>query len=215
MAVTTPPVRVSFPTVFTPRAIEQGQTPKYSIVLMFDKKDPAHMSALTALYAEAEAAFKAKWPDPAKAPRIPLKGHDKSPFKDGDTACNTQGVPLSEKNEEYAGHFIVRAASTSKPAVVDRSMQEIIDTGAVYGGCWCKVNLNPYAYDTAGNKGITFGLNGVQFWQEGDAFGGGRPAVGDMFTAASSESAEHYNASDPFGSGNGGANAPAQSDPFA
>lgn len=210
MAVTTPPVRVSYPTIFTPRAMEQGQTPKYSIVLMFDKSNKDHMASLKELYLEAEAAFKAKWPDPAKAPRIPLRGHDKSPFKDGDTACNNQGVPLSEKNEEYAGHFIVRAASTSKPAVVDRSMQEVLDTQAVYGGCWCKVNLNPYAYDTSGNKGITFGLNGVQFWKDDDSFGGGRPAVTDMFTKAESESAANYsNSADPFGDSGGG-----EEDPF-
>jgi hypothetical protein len=205
-AITTPPIRVSFPTIFTPRAIEQGQTPKYSIVLMFDKTNADHLAALKALFTEAQAAFNAKWPanadgtPNAKAPRIPLKGHDKSPFKDGDTACNSQGIPLSEKNPEYAGHFVVRAASTTKPLVVDRATQEVLDSAAVYGGCWCKVNLNPYAYDTAGNKGVTFGLNGVQFWKEGDSFGGGRPALSDMFTKAESENPAAYGntAADPF-----------------
>ena len=184
MAVTTPPVRVSFPTVFKPRGF-QNSDPKYSVTMMFDKTDDTHMAALTKVRKEAEAVLEDKWPDPEKRPRIPIVGHDKSPIKDGDKSCNQQGVPIVEKNKEYAGHFIIRAASASKPPVVDRGMEEIVDTNMIYGGCYCKINFNAYAYDVQTNKGVTFGLNGVQFWDDGDAFGGGRRSVGDMFTADS------------------------------
>lgn len=30
---------------------------------------------------------------------------------------------------------------------------------------------------------MTFGLNGVQFWDDGDRIGGGRPALNNMFEA--------------------------------
>ncbi len=181
--LTTPPVRVSYPQVFVPRAIQEGAEPKYGIVLMFDKTNSEHNKFLNMLHAKAQKAMKEKWPDPTKRPRIPIVGHDMSCIKDGDTACNKQGVPLIEKNPEYAGHFIVRAGSKRKPGIVDKGRAEIMDKEAIYGGCSCKINLNPYAYDTKGNKGVTFGLNGVQFWGDGEAFGGGRPSTEDMFQA--------------------------------
>ena len=201
--LTTPAVRVSYPSVFTPRAINPGDTPKYGIVIMLDKTDDEHKTFIKKLHAEAKAAQTAKWPDPAKAPRIPLVGHDLSPIKDGDKAMNKQGIPLAEKNPEYVGHWIVRANTVDAPIVVDRSKAEILDKRKVYGGCYCKVNLNPYAYDTKGNMGITFGLNGVQFWSEGESLGGSRPVVDDMFESEGADDPANYGdgGEDLFGAG--------------
>lgn len=197
-AITTPPVRVSYPTLFTARAFQAGQDPTFSIVLMFSKTDKDHVAAVKALHDEAKKVFAETWPDPAKAPRIPIVGHDKSPIKDGDKACDAQGVPICEKNPEYAGHYIVRAGSKQKPVVVDRNRQELLDKTAVYGGCFCKINLNPFTYNRTENKGVTFGLNGVQLWADGEPFGNGRPKVDQMFEAAGADDPSNYGA-DPFG----------------
>jgi hypothetical protein len=179
--ITTPPVRVSFPQIFVPKAIADGE-PRYSIALMFDKNNPEHKECLKQLRAEAQTALEEKWPDPAKRPRIPIVGDTLSCIKDGDTTKNKQGVPLCEKSQAYAGHFIISAASKQKPAVVDRRMQEVLDKSIVYGGCYCKVNINAYAFDVKSNAGVTFGLNGVQVWKDGDPFGN-RPRTIDMFSA--------------------------------
>ena len=201
--ITTPAVRVSYPTVFAPRAVNPGDTPKYGVVLMFEKGNPEHMENIKRLHQAAQDVFNEKWPDPNDpgTPRIPLVGHDRSPIKDGDKALNAQGIPISEKNPEYAGHWIIRANTTSRPMVVDRNKAEVLDSNIIYGGCFCKVNINPYAYDTAGNKGVTFGLNGVQFWGNGESFGGGRPPVDDMFDSAGADDPANYAgaADDPFG----------------
>ena len=197
-AITTPPVRVSYTNaVFTPRAITPGADPKYSIVLLFDKSNKEQMACLKALHAAAQAAHDEKWPDKTKAPRIPIIGHDKSCIKDADKNADGQGVPLAEKNPEYAGHYIIRAGSKSRPVVVDQNRQELLDKEAVYGGCWCKVNINPYAYSGTENKGVTFGLNGVQFWKDGERFGSGRPRVEDMFEAAGSDDPANYEGFNP------------------
>jgi hypothetical protein len=192
-AITTPPVRLSYTnSLFTPRAMTAGQTPKYSVVLLFDKTNKEQMAALKTLHDLAKACHSEKWPDPAKAPRIPMIGHDKSPIKDADKAADSQGVPLIEKNPEYAGHFIIRASTTTKPILVDRQRQELLDKEVIYGGCYAKVNLNPYAYSGTENKGVTFGLNGVQFWSDGERFGGGRPKMEDMFEAGSADDPANY-----------------------
>jgi len=223
-AVTTPPVRVSFPTIFTPRAVVAGQTPKYGIVMMFEKGDKDHMASLKQLNNEAELAKSTKWPDQEKAPRIPMAGHDLSPIKDGDKALNKQGVPIAEKNPEYAGHWIIRANSLQQPIVVDRNKAELLDKSKVYGGCYCKVNINPFAYDTSGNRGVTFGLNGVQLWADGESFGTGRPKVDDMFDSAGADNPDNYDGKDDnfFGgdqttgeSQKADEGPPPKSDPFA
>jgi hypothetical protein len=189
---TSPVVRVSYPSVFTPRSVNGGEA-KYSITLMFDKKNPEHIKFLKeVLVPEATKALVDKWPDETKRPRIPIAGHDKSPIKDGDKNCDQQGVPLHEKNPEYAGHWIVRAGSKEQKPVVDRNRQELMDKGKIYGGCFCKVNLNAYAFSGELNKGVTFGLNGVQFWADGDSFGGGRMKIEDMFDAAGADDPSNY-----------------------
>jgi hypothetical protein len=199
---TTPAVRVSYPTLFTPRAFQPGNDPKYGIVLMFDKSNAEHMAFMKLLHQDCQAALAEKWPKEEERPRVALVGETRSPIKDGDKTVNNNGIPLCEKNPEYAGQFIVRANTASRPAIVDRNMQEILDSNELYGGCFCKVNLNAYTFDMSANKGVTFGLNGVQKWSDGESFGGGRPPLEDMFDAEKGQ-----NDPDNY--------APAGGDPFA
>jgi hypothetical protein len=199
-AITTPPMRISYPQIFTPRAFEDGGTPRFSVILMVDKTDKEHMAFVKQLYQDLDAVRKEHWPDEAKRPRNALMGETKSPIKDGDKTVDTNGIPLSEKNPEYAGHYIITASATRKPAVVNRNLHEVIDPNVVYGGCRCKVNVNAYSFDVRANRGATVGLNGVQFWDGGEPFGGGRPPVEDMFDAApnGSDNPDNYDGGDPF-----------------
>ncbi|MDA8113552.1 MAG: DUF2815 family protein [Acidithiobacillus sp.] len=208
-ARTSPPLRVSYTqSLFTPKTFQQGQKPAYSMTAMIDKNVPEQMAWLKQLYKDAEEALAEKWPDPAKRPRIPLIGETNSLFKDGDKTTDKQGVPLKEKNPEYAGHYILRMSSKVKPFVVDRNRQEILTADEVYGGCFCKVNCNVYTYEMELNKGITCGINGVQKWAEGERFGGGRPSLESMFDAAPPVAGAA--GGDPFA----GAPTPVEEDPF-
>lgn len=209
---TTPAVRVSYPAVFEKRSMNGG-VPAYSVTLMFDKKDADHMAFLKLLMADMTKVLEGNWPDVATRPRIPLHGHDKSPVKDGDTAINQQGIPLKEKNPEYAGHFIIRATSYNDTmTVVDKNKADILDRSQLYGGCVCKANINPYARMRSDNQGISVGLNGIQKWADGESFGSGagRPNVDSMFESSGANDPTNYGGnSDAFFGATG------TDDPFA
>lgn len=159
--VTTPEFRVSFPSVFKATAFE-NQEPKFSIVMLFDKK-----TSLAPLKALAKDAIEKKWPDASKRP----KGL-RSPFRDGDIEKpDTQG---------YAGCMFIRATSKMRPGVVDQSVQPIIDESDFYAGCYARATLTAYAYDTAGNRGVAFGLQNVQKLRDGEPFSGRSKAEDDF-----------------------------------
>lgn len=43
-----------------------------------------------------------------------------------------------------------------------------MDAALLYSGCYARVAMNFYAYNTNGNRGITAGLNGIQFVRDGE-----------------------------------------------
>lgn len=165
LKVTTPPFRVSFPNVFKPKSNFEGQDPAFSIQMLFPKSKEADLKAMK------DAAAKAaenKWgPDRKKWPKF------KHPiFKDGD-----------EKDlDNYKGMIIVDARSKQKPGLVDKDLQEIINPSDFYPGCWARATVSPFAYDKAGNKGISFGLQNIQKIKDDTAFSGKKNAKDDFDT---------------------------------
>ena len=159
--VMTPEFRVSFPNVFKPRGFE-GQEPKYSVVMLFDKS--TDISALKQL---AQRAVEEKWPDPAKRP----KGL-RNPFKDGDTE--------KPDVDGYEGAIFVNASSKMKPGVVDQNVQPIIDENEFYAGCYARATVTAYAYNKIGNKGVAFGLQNIQKLRDGEPFTGRSRAEDDF-----------------------------------
>jgi len=163
----TPEFRVSFANVFKPRAFE-GQEAKYSVCMLFDKK--TDLSELKRLAAEA---VNEKWPDSSKRP----KGL-RNPFRDGDT----------EKGDlaGYEGKIFINASSKIKPGLVDQDVQPIISEDDFYSGCYARATVTAYAYDTAGNRGVAFGLQNLQKLRDGEAFSG-RAKPEDEFTPVSTD----------------------------
>ena len=55
----------------------------------------------------------------------------------------------------------------------------------VYSGCYARVSLNFYAFNTNtnGNRGIACGLGNVQKLRDGEPLGGGRTSAADDFAA--------------------------------
>ncbi len=56
----------------------------------------------------------------------------------------------------------------------------ILDSSEVYSGCYGRVFINFYAFNTAGNKGIACGLNNVQKVDDGEFLGGRTKAEDDF-----------------------------------
>jgi hypothetical protein len=163
----TPMFRASFATLFTPRAFE-GQEPKYSIVMLFDKKQD--LSEMKKLAAEA---LNEKWPDKAKRP-----SGLKNPFRDGDV--EKPGI------DGYEGKIFISANSKMKPGVVGPDCVPIITEDDFYSGCYARATVVCYAYDRAGNRGVAFGLQNVQKLKDGEPFSG-RTRAEDDFDAVEGE----------------------------
>jgi hypothetical protein len=169
----TPKFRVSFPHVFKPSSFE-GQEPKYSLVMLFVKG-----SELKDMKRAANNAAVEKWGPKEKWPK-----NMRNPFRDGDEKAETDG---------YKGCTFVSASSKQRPQVVDNQVNEIIEESVFYPGCYARATLIAFAYDTKGNKGISFALQNIQKLGDGPAFSGRKNAK-EEFDAVEddSEDADNY-----------------------
>jgi hypothetical protein len=159
--IQTPVFRVSFPQVFEPKSFSGGE-PKYSIVMIFDKKQD--LREMRRILAEAATEkFGAKKP-----------ANLRDAFRDGKEKENLQGYG--------EGVVFTTASSKSRPGLVDQNVQQIIDRNDFYAGCYARATVNAFAYDTNGNRGVSFGLNNIQKVRDGERFDG-RTAAEDDFEA--------------------------------
>jgi hypothetical protein len=172
-AVTTGKVRLSYAHLFEPFAQTPGQEPKFSCTILIPKSDE---KTVTAIKKAQLAAKKAKFGD---RPPTNLR----NTLHDGDEEADL------ERNPEYAGHYFMAINSKTRPGVVDKDVNPIIDSTQVYSGCYALVQMNAYGYDNSGGKGITFGLNHVMKVADGEYLGG-RSKAEDVFTPFTDEDAD-------------------------
>lgn len=172
--VVTGKVRLSYAHLFTPKANEDGKDPKYSVSILIPKSD-------TETLRKIKAAVEAVKKDPASVQKWggKLPPNLKTPLRDGDVE--------KPDHPEYAGHYFFNASSKQKPGIVDRNLQPILDQTEVYSGCYARVSVNFFAYNTSGNKGIGAGLNHVQKWADGEPLSGRSRAEDDFADAFSEE----------------------------
>lgn len=168
-------VRLSYLNVFKPRAIQEGAEPKYSVCLLIPKTDKETLRSIKAACEAARMAsasvFGGKVPEKLKLP-----------LHDGDGEMPNGG----KYGEEAHGMYVLNASSKNAPGLVDRNVQRIVDSTELYSGCWGRVNLNFFAYNQAGNKGIAAGLNHIQKIRDDEALDG-RSRPEDVFTAVEDE----------------------------
>ena len=169
--VVTGKVRLSYAHVWEPVSINDSK-PKYSVSLVIPKSDKETIKkineAVDAAIEEGIAKFGGKKPNKAAL---------KLPLRDGDT---------ERDDEVYKNCFFVNANSTTAPQIVDRSVQPILDREEVYSGCYARVSINFYAYNTNGNKGIACGLGNIQKIADGEPLGG-RTSAKDDFSSLEDE----------------------------
>lgn len=160
--VTTGQVRLSFVNLFTPRANQPGQEPKYSTTILIPKSDTATMQRIqAAIEAAIQKGVAGVWGGARPA-------QPRTPIHDGDGAR-----PNGEAfGPECKGHWVLTASSKQQQAVVDLNMNPIINQTEVYSGMYARVNINFFAYSNSGNKGIGAGLGPVQKVADGEPLGG-------------------------------------------
>lgn len=178
----TPVGRISFPSVFKPSAMEEGQALKYSVTLLFsDEVDarfpsqpgkPTQAQKLQAMRDAVDAAIEAKWPGKSKVPGF-IKPEN-LPFHDGLEKPELAGFG--------AGVTFVRLSSleTHKPHVVGPK-KEVLSPADFYGGCYGHATYQCYAWEWKNKKGVSFGLVNVQKLADGEPFAGGTSDPDDDF----------------------------------
>lgn len=157
--LTTPEFRASFPTLFKAQSFNEGKE-KFSVVMVFPKS-----TDLSPLKAAARAAAQARWPNG-------LPANLRSPFREGSEKGDLEGFGPDT--------VFITSSTIRKPGVVDRQLNHIIDPDAFYAGCYARATVSAFAYDQAGNKGISFGLHNVQFLRDGEPLAGGTKAEDDF-----------------------------------
>lgn len=173
----TPPGRLSFPKLASPNTTGLYDIGLYLTDFLITKETfkekgkPLQQAVLDVgkAYFGETFSFKSKW---------------RTPFKDTDV----EGVV---KDEKLKGCILFTAKSSykiidgkkvgdrptfigprkdSKGKFPDLTGEEI---ARIKGGDWALLHVNIYAY-SEGPGGVTLGLNAVQFWKPGEAFGGDR-----------------------------------------
>lgn len=164
--VTTGEVRFSYVHVFEPHSIDEGSEAKYSVSILIDKNDKKTVSRVKkAIEAAKQAGTTAKF-----GGKIPA--NLKLPLRDGDVD--------REGDEVYAGKYFINANCKTKPGIVDKAGNPIIDSTEFYSGCYGHASITFYAFNTSGNKGIACGLNNLMKTRDGEALGGRAKAEDDF-----------------------------------
>lgn len=165
--VVTGVVRLSYEHVWEPASVN-GSNPKYSVSLIIPKSDTKTIAAINQAIDNAIRDGAAKF-----GGKIPPKGALKLPLRDGDT---------EREDEAYRDAYFINANSTTAPQIVDRAVQPILDRSEVYSGCYARVSINFYAFNSNGNKGIACGLGNIQKVRDGEPLGGKTSAADDFTT---------------------------------
>lgn len=145
-----------------------GGAEKYSVSVLIPKDDTETINAINAAVDAAIEEGIAKF-----GGKKPNKGAIKLPLRDGDVERN---------DDAYKGHYFVNANSTTAPQIVDKAVKPILDRDEVYSGCYARVSLNFYAFNSNGNRGVACGLGNIQKIRDGEYLGGRTFATDDFST---------------------------------
>ena len=145
--VVTGVVRLSYANVWEPKSINGGKE-KFSTSIIIPKSDvktvEAIRKAIDAAIEEGIGKFGGK---------KPARGSLKLPLRDGDT---------ERDDEAYRDSWFLNANSITAPQIVDSHVQPILDRSEVYSGCYARVSLSFYAFNSNGNRGVACGLGNIQ-----------------------------------------------------
>ncbi len=171
--IVTPEFRACFVSLFRATGFKNadGSTGKltYSIKAAFPPD-----ADLTALKAQAKQAATDKWG--ANIPKTL-----RSPFRLNEETDN----PVPGIGDDWT--IMTFSANENKFSaranLVDAHNNSIMDEADVYSGAWFLAQVQAYAYDTAGNKGVAFGLRNVQMLRDDEPIGGGNGPANKVFEA--------------------------------
>lgn len=150
------PGRLSYANVWEPQSIN-GSEPKYSVSVIIPKSDKATIQKIQQAVEQAKQEAISKF-----GGKIPV--NLKLPLRDGDID--------RPDDEAYANSYFINCNSKQKPQVVDQQVQPILDQAEVYSGCYGRVSVTFYGFNSNGNRGVAAGLGNIQKLKDGEPLGG-------------------------------------------
>lgn len=160
-------VRLSYEHLFTPSKFRDNQPAKYSATFIIPKDHPDLPVLKKAMFEAGQEKFPSAFTGTAWP-----RGFNCA-LKDADTDTNNEGLLLAERNPEYAGCYVIKADSTSRPVVMDRRKAAVTEAdGIIYSGCYVNASIaaTSFTFESM-TKGVKCYLNGVQFVEDGERFG--------------------------------------------
>lgn len=161
--ITTGKVRLSYCNLFTPKAPQQGGQEVYSVTLLIPKTDKATLQKIKT----AIEAAKQNYLQRNAGKKLPTDL--KTTIHDGDGEKPNGG----DYGPECRGCYVMTVSSKNRPVLVHADKTPLTDPTELYSGCYGRAIVNFYVYDTAGNKGVSAGLNGVMKLYDGEPLSGG------------------------------------------
>lgn len=158
------PCRLSFTHVFNKYSPNGEGEGKYMTNVLIPKFEKKTIKALEqAIEAAKKAGVVSKWggKEPKKLDM---------PLRDGD----------DKEDDVYQDHFYINAKCNTRPGVVDKNKNPIVDEEEMYSGVWAFVSVTFYAYDVSGNRGVACGLNNLMKFKDDDHLGGRVSADSDF-----------------------------------
>lgn len=165
------PCRLSYLHCWEPDSVNGGD-PKYSVSAIVPKSDTKTVEAIREAIEQAKKEAASMW-----GGKIPA--NLKTPLRDGDKD--------RPNDEAYKGCYFFNANSKAAPQVVDNKVQPIIDKSEVYSGCYGRISVNFYGYNSTGNRGIAAGLGNIQKLKDGEPLGGRVDASEEFVTVEESD----------------------------
>lgn len=170
--VSTKEVRFTYANLAEARAIVPGGDEKYQMTIIIPKDDNDNIDILN--YAIKKAYDEDEGQHLTKGGKVhkPELDNIPQPVKDGD---------MEMDNEIYKNHYFINLSSKWQPQVVNDKLEDI-KPEEVYSGCYGRVSINFYTYNSGGRRGIGCSLGNVQMTRDGERIGGKRRTAADDFS---------------------------------
>ncbi|QPZ53269.1 putative DNA replication protein [Achromobacter phage vB_AchrS_AchV4] len=180
-------VRLLFPKIWTPEALEEGQKKKYGAMFGLDPDTPHGKANLKLVKSKIEELKLETWKD--KADKIKIKD-DRLCLVDGNDMTNQES---GEVYDGCADMMIVSAKNEKQFPRVDRNRNPVTEADDVlYPGCYVNAVVRLYVVtdQKKGGNGIFASLEAIQYFAKGDRFGGKPVDADDVFDELGDEDDE-------------------------
>lgn len=172
MSLVTPVALLSYPYLFEPqKPRDEGQDPKYSATLVFLDEDDIAPLKRAVIEVLVSQHGKDKATEMIKNGSFKLIG---GPHHSIRTDVGGKGYP-----EEAVAMINARTGEKYPPGVFSTvpdpetgKPMPITDQNQIYPGIKVKALVDPYWYDVGTNKGVAWGLNGIQKISDGERLDG-------------------------------------------